>query len=222
MAPIIQTVRAPGEHGWQVSVTSPDGAVNFVAGPATPPLGTGSARLFTGTNGDLSAELRQTRFNPMWLRDLLDLRYWTYDVQNNGQQWPYIILQIDFTNDGTIDDLIFIEPAFQNPAAGSPCLPDQGVPVLNTWQQWNAYIGGWWSLNGFGGATPGTGVKSLFDYLNAVPGAKIIPSPGGLGGIRVLHGFASPSDVFEGFVDAVLIRARGVTNTVIYDFEPTV
>jgi hypothetical protein len=82
------TVTASGQFGWQASVTSPDGAVQFVFGPALPPIGDGSARLFTGTNGDLSAELRQTGFSGTPLEQLVDLRYWTYDVINNASHRP--------------------------------------------------------------------------------------------------------------------------------------
>jgi hypothetical protein len=216
------TVTGDGQFGWQVSVTSPDGAVEFVPGPGLPPIGVGSARLFTGTNGDLGAELRLSTFDGTPLVNLTDLRYWTYDRINNGQQWPYIILNIDLNGDNTVDDLLFFEPAFQTPASGNPTLPDQGPPVLNTWQDWNALAGGWWSLNSIGGATPGTGVKPLSTYLAAAPTARIIASPSGLGGIRLVHGFASPGDVFDGNVDAFSIQTTSTGITTTYNFDPLV
>jgi hypothetical protein len=217
------TVTASGQAGWQANVTAAGGAVNFVFGPAVPPIGDGSAQLFTGTQGDEGAELRQTGFNGTLLNQVVDLRYWTYDVTNNGGQWPFIILNIDFNGDGTIDDLIFFEPLYQN-GAFVPSLPNQGQPVLNTWQRWNALAGGWWSLNSIGGATPGTGVKPLSTYIAAVMGAggnpRIVNSPTGLGGVRVLHGFASPGDVFNGFVDAFSIGTLATQRTVTYNFDP--
>jgi hypothetical protein len=207
-----------GEKGWDIRVTSPDGSVTFVFGPELPPLNDGSVRLFTGTNGDQGAEIRSDEYRKTRLADLTALRYWTYDVQNNGQQWPYIILQLDLNGDQQVDDLIFFEPAYQTPATGNPALPDQGPTILNAWQQWNALVGGWWSANGIAGATPGTGVKSLSDYLAVQPNARIVNSPDGLGGVRLVHGFASATDVFDGNVDAVTIGVRG--KTFIYDFEP--
>lgn len=215
--PKLQTVSQNGEQGWQVQVTSINGLVTFVSGPALPPIGNGSVRLFTGTDGANSAELRSKKFKKTELADLTELRYWTYDVQNNGQQWPYIILQLDLNGDDQVDDLIFFEPAYQTPASGNPSLPNQGNPVLNSWQQWNALVGGWWSVNGIAGATPGTGVKSLSDYLAVQPEARIINSSNGLGGIRLVHGFASTTDVFDGNVDVVSIGEKG--NTTIYNFE---
>lgn len=213
------TVRQNGELGWQVVVTSPDGSVQFVSGPGALPIGIGSARLFTGTNGDQSAELRLTTFHNTPLGQLDDLRYWTYAVTNNGQQWPYIILQIDLDGNGTVDDLLFFEPAYQQPTTGNPTLPDQGPLVLGTWQVWNALAGGWWSSNSIGGATPGTGVKPLSTYLAAAPGATIV-NAGGLGGIRLVQGFASPTDVFDGYVDAFSIKTLAMARPNTYNFEP--
>jgi hypothetical protein len=218
---ILITVDQDGEAGWQSRVTAAGGSVTFEAGPAVPPIGNGSVCLFTGTEGDQGAEMRLSTFDGTLLRDLTDLRYWTYDQINNGQQWPYIILQIDLTNEGNVDDLLFFEPGFQTPATGNPSLPDQGLPVLNTWQDWNALAGGWWSLNALGGLTPGNSVGPIFQYNQAVgpSTARIVGSAAG-GGIRVVHGFASPADVFQGCVDAFSIQtmASGITTT--FNFEP--
>ncbi|MBP2017534.1 hypothetical protein J2Z79_000917 [Symbiobacterium terraclitae] len=217
---VLTTVTQDGQAGWQFVVTSPDGAVTLESGPGLPPIGNGSIRLATGTNGDWSAEIRNTAFNGVPLRELTDLRYWTYGVQNNGQQWPYIILQIDHDGDGDVDDLLFFEPGFQTPGSGNPNLPDQGLPVLNTWQDWNALAGGWWSENGIGGLTPGTGVGPLSQYLAAEPDSTIVNSASGLGGVRVLQGFASPDDVFLGYVDAFSIQTRDAGITTTFNFEP--
>ena len=217
---VLITVDADGEDGWQFSVTSPDGAVTLELGPGLPPIGDGAVRLFTGTSGDLSAEIGNTGFHGVPLRELTDLRYWTYSTQNNGQQWPYIILQIDRDGNGSVVDLLFFEPGYQTPGSGNPSLPDQGLPVLNTWQDWNALVGGWWSLNGVGGLNPGDQVGPLSQYLAVEPDATIVNSASGLGGVRVVQGFASPEDVFNGYVDAFSIQTRDAGITTTFNFEP--
>jgi hypothetical protein len=153
-------------------VTSPGGSVQTVTGPNVAQIGNGSVRLFV-PQGDLSAEVRLPTFHLTPLEQLTG----TFDLVNNANQWPYIILQIDFTGDTTIDDLIFFEPAFQTPTTGNPTLPDQGPPVLNDWQRWNAMAGGWWSLNSIGGATPGLGVKPLSPSAHCHRATDARPAP---------------------------------------------
>ena len=210
--------------GWAFLVTSPDGTGNFAVGPATSPLGLGSAHLFTGTHGDESAQIRNVNYQYTKLSDLTALSYWTYVTLWNGQQLPYIILNIDTDGDGVTDDLLFFEPAYQTPSSGNPSLPDQGTVALDTWQYWDALQGGWWSLNYPSIATPGVaynsfpGVQPLSVYLSSFPDAQIVNTAGGLGGVRVLVGFASSTDVFDGNVDRFTIGVTGTETT--YDFEP--
>jgi len=214
------TVNADEQAGWQFFVTSSDGAVTLEPGPGLPPIGNGSVRLSTGTNGDGSAEIRNNGFHGVPLRNLTDLRYWTYSSENNGQQWPYIVLQIDLDGDGDVDDLLFFEPPYQTPSSGNPSLPDQGLPVLNTWQDWNALVGGWWSVQSIGGLMPGDQVGPLSQYLALQPGATVVNSDSGLGGVRVVVGYADPTDVFVGYVDAFSIQTRDAGITTTYNFEP--
>ena len=198
--------------GWAFYITSPDGIGSFVVGPATPPLGVGSARFFTGTHGDERIELRNTNYSGTLLSSLTALGFSTYATSWNGQQVPYLMLNIDWDGDGVVDDNIFFEPPYQTPASGNSALPNQGDAVLNTWQTWNALVGGWWS-NNWGGMTPGTGVQSLATYIAAFPNASIVNSSTGLGGVRLIYGWASLEDVFNGYVDKVTI------NSTTYDFD---
>lgn len=223
LAPTIVVVSPVNMDGWAFQVTSADGKGELVAGPATPPLGVGSAHLFTGTNGSESAQVRNTEFDGTPLGYLTILNYSTYAESWNGQQLPYIILNIDNDTDSEIEDLLFFEPAYQTHISGNPSLPDQGAAVLNTWQEWDALHGGWWSLNGIAGATPGTGVKSLVDYLAVQPDARIVNSDG-LGGVRLVVGFADEADIFNGYVDKFRIGLlQDYRNEeTIYDFEPIV
>jgi hypothetical protein len=214
------TVRPSSMDGWAAQTDNPTAAVTFMNGPGSPPLGSGSAELKTGNGtigGDGAAQLRNVNYAGTKLSDLTELRYSTYVIQNNGQQAPYLILQIDTDLNGTVDDLLFFEPPYQNPVDGNPSLPNQGSVALNTWQSWNALSGGWYS---FTYAGPGTGVDSLAGYITANPNARIVNSTTGAGGVRLLVGFASANDQFKSNVDAFKIGVSGTTDT--YDFEPDV
>jgi hypothetical protein len=219
-------VVTPGNmDGWAFLTTDADGVAapgngntaQMVTGPATPPLGTGSAQLGTASGqGDTSSQIRNTAYAGTPLADLTVLSYSTYMTANNGQQFPYIELNIATTGSGAPDDILFFEPPYQTPTSGNPNLLNQGDSVLNTWQTWNALAGGWWDNNGV--LNPGTGVGSLADYLVTYPDATIENSSAGYGGVRLTVGFASPEDNFNGYVDNVTIGTTGGTTT--YDFEP--
>jgi hypothetical protein len=196
------------------------GQGSMVLGPATPPIGTGSAHLATGNGivgGDGAEELRNTGFAGTHLSALTSLSYSTYMTQNNGQQFPYFGLQISLTGGSSVDDIIFFEPPYQTPATGNPSLPNQGDTALNTWQTWDALSGGWEDNNG--NCNGGTGVKSLSTCLGTdFNNATIVNSANGLGGVRFDVGFASNTDVFNGYVDNFTIGVNNVNTT--YNFDP--
>jgi hypothetical protein len=195
--------------------------VAFVPGPATPPLGTGSAEFRVGPNGDDAAQLRNSAYEGTKLSQLTTLSYSTYVQDNLDGQAPYIILNVDLDGDLTTTndrDLLFFEPVYQS-ADFFPTNP-QGPVALNTWQTWDALNGGWWSLNGTAGATPGTGVKPLSIILASFPNASIVNTTSG-GGVRLVAGFGAGAwDDFVGNADAFKIGVAGCTTT--YNFEPAV
>ena len=210
-------VVAPGNlNGWQIQTTDTQ-TVSFVTGPAIPPLGIGSARMSVGSDGDGAAQLRNPNYSGTPLSSLTNLSYGAYvDHDGSGGQDVYLILNIDQNNDGTIDDFLFFEPVYQT-AVYFPSHPQSPI-ILNTWQNWDALNGGWWSANGDAGANPGTGVKSLADYEAAFPNARIVNS-GTSGGVRIVTGFGAPDWTnFVGNVDAFKIGVTGTNTT--YDFEP--
>jgi hypothetical protein len=89
--------------------------------------------------------------------------------------------------------------------------------VLSTWQHWNTLAGGWWSLHSIAAATPGNGVvKSLQDYLAVQPGATIVNSRYGAGGVHLVVGFGKEQDEFDAHVDALTIGVQG--NDMTYNF----
>jgi hypothetical protein len=208
----------PSSPGNWVATASGTASTTFVSGPGTPPLGGGSAQLAVGSGGNSAAQLRNTGYAGTALADLSELSYWTYvDVDGSGGQAPYIILQLDLDGNGTVDDLLFFEPVYQT-ATFFPSNPQPAL-LLDTWQEWDALEGGWWSLNGLAGATPGTGVKSIDDYLAVEPDATIVNSANGDGGVRLVAGFGAGAwDNFVGNVDGFTIGIDGDSTT--YDFEP--
>jgi len=190
--------------------------IDIVAGPATPPLGTGSLQLAVGADGDDAAQARTTNWDGQLVRDISSLTYWTYVQQDgSGGQAPYLILDVDYNGDNVRDDLLFFEPLYQS-ATYFPSDP-QAALVTGAWQQWDARDGGWYSVNGVAGSGPGTNVVPLSDILDVEPDARLTGSNGG--GVRIVAGFGAGAwDNFIGNADAFAISFVSPVTT--YDFEP--
>jgi hypothetical protein len=222
----------PGNlEGWQIQTSTspaPTPEVRFVFGPGTPPLGRGSVELRVGPHGDSAAQLRHPGYAGTLLpnpspttpaaNELTGLSYSTYVQQpGSGGQAPYIILNVDYNNDGTADDNLFFEPLYQD-ATFCPANPQPAL-VNGQWQTWDAFNGCWWSVAGTAGATPGAGVKQLRTITAAQPNARIVNTASGLGGVRLVAGFGAGAwDNFVGNADAFTISVGA--DTTIYDFEP--
>ena len=164
--------------------------------------------------------------------ELTALGYSTYvQVAGSGGQAPYIILSIDNNNDGAVDDQLFFEPVYQN---GSYATVDPSITIPNQcgqnpacvtpgqWQTWDAFSGGWWSLNA---ETFGPPLTTLQFYRSQHPNARIVNTASGQGGVRVVAGGGAPSwNNFVGNVDGfrigVGVDPEGDPNVTIYDFEP--
>ena len=117
---------------------------SMVNGPATPPLGTGSANLVTpGGTGQDDSELRSSGYDGVALTSIATLGYSTYVTSNspNNQQFPYLGLVVSADGGATVYDTIFFEPPYQEPSTGNPSLPDQGPTQLGQWQSWDALRG---------------------------------------------------------------------------------
>jgi hypothetical protein len=224
-----QVVTHDNQKDWKIDAVG--GAVTFE--PATTcdapsARGAGAVRL-TVAPGDGYARLRNGRYNNTPLASLVALDYWTCDNNNNGQQWPFLMLNVDWNGDHQADDIIFFEPSYQNPSEGGACgaLSGQATPALHTWQHWDALRGSdgttanacWWSAND---ATfmPGDVIRSLSQYVLQHPGAAIVNPSGNRGGVQIVHGFASPSDNFDGYADSFRIADNNPNSGVTYDFEP--
>ncbi len=210
--------------GWAFLITDPDvnyGAGDAVAdmvnGPATPPLGSGSAHFNTGSDGSQSAQLRNSSWAGTRIDALTSLDYSTYATSWNGQQVPYLTIYLDTDGDGVRDDRLWFEPDYSSAGAGNGNPNPQPGTALNMWQTWDALNGMWYSDNLAG---PGSNAITLAAYLADEPDATIINdvAGGGRGGIRIASGFASSEDIFDANVNNFTIGTAGGTTT--YDFEP--
>ena len=146
--------------GWIEQITAAPGTtvlpdVTFISGPGSPPSGIGSAQFSVGSDGNNAAQLRNPNFHGTKLSDLTALSYSTYVTQDgSGGQAVYIILQVDTDGDAGIEDLLFFEPIYQS-STFFPANP-QGPLTTGTWQSWDAFNGGWYSVFGTAGSGPGT------------------------------------------------------------------
>jgi hypothetical protein len=213
-------------NGWTFYTTDVNGAVGMgsgtdtaqmVTGPATPPLGTGSANLATGSgHGDESAQMRTRDWAGTPLADLTALSYSTYVTAWNGQQVPYLTIWVSTTGGSTYDDRLWFEPDYSSAGASNPNpFTPQGPPALNQWQSWDALRGMWYNDNGPSG--PGSNAITLATYLATYPNATIVNRDESLGGLRITTGFASDTDNFNAYVDNFTVGTAAGTTT--YDFE---
>jgi len=208
-------------QGWAISTTgtplTASGAL--VTGPASPPLGLGSAALAVGANGSGGAELRHAGFHGTLLSDLDKLEYSTYSVDFGVgalARAVYLVLQVDLNGDGNPDDSLIFEPEYQNGYTGN--VPTQANLVLAVWQEWDALLGGWQSFNGFASATPAAGVKTIAHYAGVFPNARIVNSIS-MDGVRIVAGFGAGAwDHFVGNADTFEISTIS-TDVTTYDFE---
>lgn len=235
VAATIVTVGNTGD--WQLTATdgspaAPPPSALFVVGPDVPPLGVGSLEFRTSPAGSDAAQARNTAFGGVLLSDFTALGYSSYVEQNNGGtsgtlgnggQAPYIIMQVDYDGNSSVDDLLFFEPLYQG-ATFFPTNP-QGPLAMQTWQTWDALAGGWYSVFGTAGSGPGANVKSFNTFFTPALGgdadARLVNSSSGLGGLRFVVGFGGPTDFgnFIGNIDNVTVDTATIA-ALTYDFEP--
>jgi hypothetical protein len=220
------TVSPADMNGWNFSATDNNGTINqgsgtgdFVTGPATPPLGVGSAHMQTSAgNGDQSVQLRTGALAGIKVADLTALSYSTFATSWNGAQLPYLTIWVSTTGGTTSDDRLWFEPAYSNGQYGNNNPNPQPDVALNTWQTWNALQGMWYTDSNVSG--PGSDAITLAAYLALFPDATIVNDAGqNIGGFRIATGFASQQDNFNTYVDNVSFATADL-GTTTYNFEP--
>ncbi len=201
---------SPGHlDGWSVvhdtCGAATTGSVAFVKGPGSPPAGKGSVEFTIGSNGDSYETLRTAGFDTVKLSDLTALDYWTYVSQGGtGGQAAYIDLYVDWNGDNVRDDILTFEPVYQT---------TQGAVVLNTWQNWDALGGLWWS-DVSGGPPP---LFTLATYIASHPNTTILG--GGEASFILASGCGGSAWTnFVGNADKLTVGVSGVNTT--FNFEP--
>lgn len=202
------------------------GRYNFVYGPGTPPAGTGSLRLATGSgvggsgvtgNGGRVFVVNRD-LDGVLLSSISSFSYSTYISARNTSTVvaPGINLYVDLNGNGTYsnaeDALLIYEPAYTTSQATA-----EGV-----WQTWNVLAPDalWWDVRGNGaGSGPPTGARTLSQIATLFPNARVFPFGGGAGLFFVVGSSGgTPFDNFVGNIDNISLGTPTITNQ--YNFEP--
>ena len=158
-------------NGWTYTNFGTDASQAFVDGPDSPPLGNGSSSFsHSGPPGFNGGTLHTSNLNGIYLRDITELKYSTYQQGDPNLlfQPPYVQIFLDLDNDGLADDGIGFEPSWQTSGRfmvsglqGTPfTVPNVNVEQnglgstgggveANRWWEWDLLIGSWYAR--FGG-----------------------------------------------------------------------
>ncbi|MDB5195302.1 MAG: hypothetical protein JWO84_486 [Parcubacteria group bacterium] len=195
---------------------------SFVTGPATAPLGTGSAQM-TDADANARPDIATYQFSGTKLADITSLAFSAYSHSGvaGASESPYLVMNVDFTG---------VSGAYQRRLVYVPS--DNGSVPQDAWNTNDAVNGGAakWVYSGpnwpatlvgpdAGLTVPGTTTRTWSAILADYPNARLLPS-GGFVGVRV--GEPGPA-AYTGNVDRFVIGVKTGTNidTKTYDFEPT-
>ncbi len=203
--PAVVTVQPGSQGGWLAATGvhcaggTGTGDQGFVAGPATPPRGSGSYALLVGADPESFEAIAHAALDGTRLDEITALSYGVYVANPGGEPGlaPYLTLLVDTTGDDVWDDLLLYMPGAN------------GTVALGAWQTWDALSGLW---------CDSTGCGTRADYLALHPGARAV-NDGALPGFEIAVGCGTFLwGGFEAAVDAVTVGVRGTTT--VYDFEP--
>jgi hypothetical protein len=212
-------VSPANQNGWVFADDLPGtgtGSGGFEAGPATPPLGTGSAFLTVDSQG--RHILGTAGYGGTRMDDLLGILYGSYqDNNSNTVVAPSFQFDIDY-------DLNDAATAFAGRLVFEPYLsPGQGAVQQNVWQTWDARAGYWYgtrttvTVNNVAGvaqpcqpATPCTWQQVLALFPNAGVRNTSVSA--------ILFKVGGPwAPGFDGNVDGLNLRHNGAV--INYNFE---
>lgn len=199
----------PGDmRGWVFVEETPTGSGELVAGPDTPPLGAGSARLtLADTTGGMALIL--PGYGGTRLDQITRLEYSTYQAPTSTSTVQAISLQFNIDDDLTDGDdgwkgrLVF-EPYYTE------------TVLKGVWQTWDPMTGLWWGTSApISTACPISSPCTWGDLLSLFPNAGIHNV---FGAVILKAGSGWPAG-FDGNVDALTIGVGG--SDVTYNFELT-
>ncbi|MGH7074105.1 MAG: PEP-CTERM sorting domain-containing protein [Stellaceae bacterium] len=199
------TVDGSNPNGWAFSNTdnSNDAASGgYVIGPATPPLGNGSANLVVNDPTKESSEiLRDVSIQPD-LTSGFSASYYTYVTSNSvgTTEGATPLLEFDLTKGSYQGRLVF------DPGDVS------GDVTLGTWQSWDVTsVNGWWFSHSLDGATCTINAPCSFATAEAFLSANSIAAE------DVLFKAGSDQTGYNGNVDDFTLAFGGTSNT--YNFD---
>ena len=207
------------QHGWAFFDDDPGvgtGSGSFVAGPGTPPLGVGSARLQVDDMGRFA--LGTVAYAGTRMSDITGLIYNSYQNNNaNTVVAPSIQFDIDY-------DLNDASNNYEGRLVFEPYLTPPGTVLQNVWQNWDARAGRWYgtrttvTVNGSSVPNPCTqGSPCTWNQvLASFPNAGVRNTPAS----TLLFKAGGPwAPGFDGNVDALTVQVNDAS--AVYDFEPT-
>jgi hypothetical protein len=184
---------------------------SMVAGPGTPPAGSGSSQI--SVTGTQRRNLATYQFSGTPLANITALKFSTYNPSagNGGSanRSGYLQFNVDFNGSDSWQSRLVFLPT------------DNGAVVQNSWQEWDAinggnalyrYSGANWPVCAGGGA--GTTTKTLSSIISGCAGVRIRVTDSFMG-VRVGEPYA---DGYTENIDAFKFGTSG--GTTVYDFEP--
>ncbi len=214
---IFVTVQPSTLNGWSFFEEVATGNGDFVVGPATAPLGRGSAEFSIDATGRLL--LGTVDYAGLRLDEIVSLSYDTYRSAPDGSVFaPTLQFNIDY--DLTDSDTT----TWQGRLVFEPYLTSGNTVLDDTWQTWDPLAGEWWSSGAPGNTVCPQGNPCTWnEVLTNFPNAGIWPNDNPfdtstpLGTTQFKAGGPWSPD-FVGNVDNFMIRVDDIRTT--YDFEP--
>jgi hypothetical protein len=185
----------------------PGGIGEFVSGPATPPLGSGSVHfVLAGTAREAIGTLA---FANTQLDQFTQLKYNTYRASVDAGNNLAVALQLDVDY-----DLTDTNTAWQGRLVYEPYQTSPGGVYQNTWQTWDALdtTAKWWASKAPGSDyCPQSSPCTISQILGRWPNAGVR-----VGGYLWLKA-GGPADGFDGNADNLIVGVSGDNTT--FDFE---
>lgn len=194
------------EWGW-VLETGETGTGEFVTGPGTPLIGSGSAHFLLEDLEDGLALIGKLSDGAVPLADIDKLEYNTYQSESGGNQAVALQLNVNYDGGQEWQGRLVFEPYHD------------GDVVLNEWQTWNTLTqAGWWATGAPGNESctqddPCTLSEVLEEYPDAVVRAESELEDASL----IIFKAGSGWDTFDGNVDGFTISIND--EELVYSFE---
>lgn len=154
-----------------------------------------------GGNNKFAADFILDTLGGTSLANLTELKYSTFAAPGSAVHKAAILtIEISYSGVNTTDDRWIYDPNIQS--TPSPVTPD-------TWQEWNAYTGGWYSTAGTAASSVAT-LKTLAELVAAQPNAKVVKS-------HAIHFTAGTLDNpwvgYDGNIDLIKVGTASLVTT---------